>query len=249
MKLVLTIFGLALVLTFGAITAVQSYTPASAGDDATTCRDDGDDEAESPDLPDNPDNEDNTEELGAGAVQAQGDEPEEVGDPQDDPPNEWDDLCHDEPEPTGVLGESATPCPLSAGIDAVQLDCCPGGGSVDAELLDPCDCQFAVGGEVGVEGPCLCPPSDGGDVDAQVECCASSGPPHASICSVAGDADCDGEVTAADAYATLAQLGGVSAASDGCASGGDADCSGAVDALDTLAILKVLAGVTESAAC
>lgn len=261
MKPVLMLLGLTLVLTFGAITAVQSYTPAAAGtvgdsssddDDIGTCRDDGDDGAEEPDLPDNPDSEDNQgpEELGGAVVFTQA--PEEVGDQPDDPSHEWDDNCERATEPGGVMGESATPCPTFVGVEVSGDPCCPAPTEVNGELIDPCLCLFSGGGEVDAEGPGIC------CIIFPFFCCDSAEvgpegcfPPCFPICLPSADVDCDGEVTAADAFESLVQLSGAATTveAEGCASGGDADCSGALDAMDTLAILRILAGVDAPATC
>jgi hypothetical protein len=78
---------------------------------------------------------------------------------------------------------------------------------------------------------------------------ADTATPAASEPPAAGDADCDGEVTSADALAILlnAAVGWPLA----CSAGADVDCNGVVDAADMLAILSWLGELYEAlpAAC
>ena len=249
MKLFLTIFGLMVVLAFGAVSLVDSYTPANAGpgaaDDAADdddiyhdCHDDGDD-GENPGVVDDPDNED-TEGDG-----------EEVGDPMEDPNYEDDDPQNCRVILPDTQTPAATPCP-SIIYPFSDQGCCP---------------DYSPQGE---DYTCVCSDSAGPDVVAEYECYCPSGTTYECLCELGGipsccedwhyycggsleavstDVNCDGEVTTLDAYESLVVLSGFeSSTGDGCG-GGDADCSDAVDAGDTLAILTVVAGLEEPAVC
>lgn len=210
--------------------------PSSA---ATGCNDDGDDdEPSNPEPVDGPDSEENDEII-------PGDRNEEVGDPEDkDPSFEQDD---DADCARGVGGETQTPEPCPSVFQDLSADpnCCPDESNFQGELFI-----------------CICPDSAGGDISAEYICSCNSEPPEPLDClcqlggtippcnfarSLSADADCDGDVTPLDAYATLVVLSGFEG-SGGCG-GGDADCNDAVDAKDTLAILAVVAGLEEAATC
>jgi hypothetical protein len=263
MRYFLMIFVCAVMVAFGAISMVESYTPANAGiggagDDDTApgddggnpfheCHDDGDD-GENPGVYDDPDSEDDEGPLG------------EVGDKEDD-----DDFYEDD-DPFNcrvILPDtstpSPTPCPSLVFTDGGggSSECCPLGsgstGDVGGEGFT-CVC-FNADGQVidaGTGGPpCFCQVGDFGclcditQFSTTPDCCVYFGGCVSQVATAPADVDCDGSVTPMDAYETLIALSGFE--SDAC--GGDADCSEAVDAKDTLAILAVVAGLRSAATC
>jgi hypothetical protein len=256
MKYILTIFGLMLVLTFGVVSLADQSSTADGAvvlPTATThCNDDGDDDPPSnPEPVDGPDNEDNDE-------QVPGERDDEPADPEDDDPSyEEDDDAHC--IIGGVLQESATPspspeaCPSPIVYFAGTTNCCPDESNFQGEIYT-CICPDSAGGEVIAEYTCSC--ENGQPLDCLCEVTGLSGTGVPECCqqfgyycadAVAGDADCDGTVTALDAYETLVVLSGFEASGD--CGGSDADCSAGIDPKDTLAILRVVAGVEEASTC
>lgn len=247
MRYFLILFACAFMVAFGAISLVQSYTPASAGIEAADddgfddCHDDGDDDNE---PADGPDREDNQEFIPDGELHDIEDE---------DPIDETDDSAE-----CGRVGdETATPCP-SVFIDGTGgSTCCPDFSQFGIPQYS-CVCpRIQSGSDVSEEGVnCVCELGGLGclcefgnqDLDPNVpQCCEFFGSCQAGEEVSAADADCDGSVTVQDAYTTLVVLSGFEASTD--CGRGDADCSDGVDAKDTLAILAVVAGLEVAPSC